>query len=307
MSVTPDLKQVQQVLKRLTPVQFSALCAELGIVEDALGGDRNEQLHALIDEQRGNPARLIRAIRHVWPEAFDAPPRRPRPQIRIQPGPVVGILALVAIVTVGAFVVVNALNSNNSASVIDFRSTVTPVVTQELLLARTATFTPTPTDTATPTPTHTPDLDATLTATYAPTSTPTRTPTRTPRPSPTGGRPTLTPSPTVTSTVAAVYGRVILKLPPSNSSVESGKSIQLQWFIPGNPDLRSNERFRLRIWQDQKIAFEYLSPDKWYTGGPPNGQIGTYQWSVAVVQMDENGNVIGVIGPESEQWTITWQ
>jgi hypothetical protein len=34
---------------------------------------------------------------------------------------------------------------------------------------------------------------------------------------------------------------------------------------------------------------------------------GTYNWSVVVAKVDDAGNVIGVISPESERWTITWQ
>ena len=100
----------------------------------------------------------------------------------------------------------------------------------------------------------------------------------------------------------------MLSKPPSNTSVDPGKPIQLRWFIPNIPDLKVDERFRLRYWQDSRVALEVLTANNWDDrGGAPNGQVGTYQWSVAVVRIDGNGNVIGVIGPESERWAVTWQ
>lgn len=301
------------MLKRMTPEQFSALCAELGLVEDTLGANRAEQLEALIDSQRGNPNRLVRAIRHVWPTAFDAPPPRARPQLKISfaVGPIIGGLLLLAIVAAGVLIVINATRAGDSGTIVDFRSTVTPVPTQGVLIGlRTATFTPTPTETPTRPPTSTPDYDATLTATYAPSATPTATATRTPRPTATGGRPT--PTPTLTAspapTVEQVYARVMLNRPPSNTVVPPAKSVQMRWFIPNVAELKTNERYRVRVWQGQRTAWETLTANNWYDwGGAPNGQAGEYQWSVAVVRIDDAGNALGVIGPESERWTITWQ
>lgn len=313
MSETPDVQKIQQTLKRLTPEQFSAVCAELGVIESDLGDDRNRQVLTLIDAQRGNLNRLVRAIKHVLPAGFDAPPIKPGRKFKFSPGamlgPLIGLIGLTAIIAVTALILITAINPPAGA-VVDFRPTLAPVVTHGLLLARTSTFTPMPTDTPTPTPTHTPDYDATLTATYAPTTTPTRTPTKTPRPTRTGGAPTPTATPTASAapSLAPVYGRVMLNKPPSNAVVEPGQAIQLRWFIPNSPELKPDERFRLRMWQDQKVAFEAISPNNWYDwGGAPNGQVGTYQWSAAVVKIDNGGNVIGVIGPESERWTITWQ
>ena len=313
MSESPDSRKIEQVLKRLTPEQFGAVCAELGVLEGELGDDRNRQVHTLIDAQRGNLNRLGRSIKHVLPTAFDAPPARARRQIKFSPGAalrqLLGLIGLAAIIGVTAIVLISAINPPTSA-VVDFRPTLAPVATQPLMLARTSTFTPTPTETPTRTPTSTPDYDATLTATYAPTATPTKTPTRTPRPTRTGGAPTATTTatPTAAPALALIYGRVMLSKPPSNTVVEPGKTVQLRWFIPNSPDLKSDERFRLRYWQASRVAFEVLTSNNWDDrGGAPNGQVGTYEWSAAVVKVDSGGSVIGVIGPESERWTITWQ
>lgn len=313
MSEVPDLRKIEQVLKRMTPEQFSALCAELGLIEETLGAHRKEQLEALIDSQRGNPNRLVRAIRHVWPSAFDAPPPKLKREIKVSiaAGPIVGGILLLTIVAVGVWIVISAVNANNSAAIVDFRSTVTPVPTQGVIIGlRTATFTPTPTATPTRTPTATPDYDATLTATYAPSATPTRTPTRTPRPTATGGRPTFTPTPTASPApvVEAVYARVLLIRPIANSTVEPAKTVQMRWVIPNVSELQPDERYRLRVWQDQRVMWETLTANNWHDwGGAPNGQPGAYEWSVAVVRVDGAGNVLGIIGPESERWAITWQ
>jgi hypothetical protein len=311
MPETSDAKQIQRTLKRLTPEQFSAVCAELGAIESELGADRDAQLHTLIEAQRGSLNRLVRAIKHVLPTAFDAPPIKPKRPIKFSPGailgPLIGLIGLAAIIAATAFILIMAINPP-TGPVVDFRPTLVPVVTHGLLLARTPTFTPTPTDTPTPTATSTPDYDATLTATYAPTPTPTRTPTKTPRPTRTGGAPTSTPTASPTPSLTAVYGRVISNRPPSNTVVQPGQAIQLRWFIPNSPDLKADERFRLRMWQDQKVVFEAISLNNWYDwGGAPNGQVGAYQWSAAVVKIDTGNNVIGVLAPESERRTITWQ
>lgn len=312
MSELPDSKKIEHVLKRLTPEQFSAVCAELGMIESELGDDRNRQLHTLIDARRSNLNRLVRAIKHVLPTVFDAPPIKPKREFKFSPGAIlgslIGLIGLVAIIAAAALILINAINPPTSA-VVDFRPTLAPVATQALLLARTSTFTPTPTDTPTRTPTNTPDYDATLTATYAPTATSTRTPTKTPKPTSTGKAPTATVMPTAIAapTLAPIYGRVMPIKPPSNTVVEPGKPIELRWFIPGVPELNPNERFRVRLYQDQRVVFERLSSNNWYNDGAPNGQVGTYQWSAAVVKVDNGGNMIGVIGPESERWTITWQ
>lgn len=313
MSESPDVKKIEQVLKRLPPEQFSAVCAELGVLEGELGDNRNVQVNTLIDAQRGNLNRLVRAIKHVVPTIFDPPPVKPKRQIKFSPGALlgqlIGLIGLVAIIAVTAIVLISAINPP-TAAVVDFRPTLAPVATQQLLLARTSTFTPTPTETFTPTPTNTPDYDATLTATYAPTATPTKTPTKTPKPTRTGGAPTATATSTATAapSLAPIYSQVRLSKPPSNTQVDPGKTVQLRWFIPVVSELKADERFRLRYWQNSRVALEILTSNNWDDrGGAPNGQIGDYQWSVAVVKVDSGGSVIGVIGPESERWTITWK
>ncbi len=307
MSEIPDHKKIDHVIRHMTPEQFSALCAELGLIEHELGGNRTEQAKAIIGSQTSSshPQRLVRTIRHVWPTAFDEPPPRPKRQIKIPVGPIVGGLALLSIFAVAVLILFTALNPSSGAP-LDYRPTIASIATQSLLLARTPTFTPMPTDTPTPTPTFTPNFDATLTATYAPTPTRTKTPTRTPRPTITGTR--ATPTPTAGATAAPIYPQVHLSKPPSNSTVDSRILIEQRWFIPGINELMPNERYRLRLWQNDRVVFEELTHDKWHDWfGGPNGQLGTYQWSVAVVSVDDNGNAIGVIGPESERWTITWK
>ena len=189
MSETPDLKKLEQALKAMTPEQFTAVCAELGLVEDLLGATRDEQIKTLL-AMSPNLGRVARTVRHVWPEAFEPPPVKAKREIKLPIGPVVGFLGLIAIIATGVWIVNSALNAN-STEVINYRVTSSPVPTQAMIIGlRTATFTPTPTETPTRTPTNTPDIPGTLTATYAPTATPTETPTQhTPHPRAPGGPP----------------------------------------------------------------------------------------------------------------------
>ena len=308
MSETPDLKKIEQTLKRMTPAQFSAVCAELGLVEDLLGKSRDEQVKTLLGLSSANLNRVARTIRHVWLEAFEPPPVKPHREFKLPIGPVLGFIALIAIIAAGIWIVRNAINAN-SAEIVDYRVTASPVPAQAVLIGlRTATFTPTPTRTFTPTPTDTPDIPGTLTATNAPTATPTRTPTRTPRATITGTRWTSTATPQPTPVVRIVYPAVILNKPASNTVVDSTKAFQMGWIVPGLTSLNADERYRLRIRQDQQVVLDRVTANNWWdSGGPPNGAPGTYNWSVVVVKVDAAGNVVGVISPESERWTITWQ
>jgi hypothetical protein len=310
MSETPDLKKIEQTIKRLTPEQFSALCAELGLVEDLLGKTRDEQIKTLLGISSSNLNRVVRAVKHVQPEAFEPPPVKPRREFKLPIGPVLGFLALLGIIAAGIWIVSGAINTN-SAEVVDYRVTASPVPTQAVLIGlRTATFTPTPSNTPTRTPTNTPDIPGTLTATYAPTATPTRTPTRTPRATITGTRVTWTstPTPQPTAAVRIVYPAPLLNKPASGTSVEPAKPIQMRWVVPGLSSLNPDERYRLRVRQDQQVVTERVTANNWWDwGGIPSGVPGTYNWSVVVVKVDETDNVIGVISSESERWTITWQ
>jgi len=310
MSETPDLKKIEQTIKHLTPEQFSALCAELGQVEDLLGNTRDEQIKTLLGLSSSNLNRVVRAVRHVQPEAFEPPPAKSRREFKLPIGPVFGFLALIGIIAAGVWIVSSAINAN-SAEIVDYRVTASPVPTQAVLIGlRTATFTPTPSNTPTRTPTNTPDIPGTLTATYAPTATPTRTPTRTPRATITGTRVTrtTTPTPQPSPVVRIVYPAVLLNKPASGTTLESSKTFQMGWIVPGLSGLNPDERYRLRVRQDQQVVFERVTANNWWDwGGAPNGAPGTYNWSVAVVKVDEAGEVVGVISPESERWTITWQ
>ncbi len=310
MSDTPDLKKIEQNLKRMTPEQFSALCAELGLVEDLLGKTRDEQIKTLLGLSSSNLNRVTRAVRHVWPEAFEPPPTKSRREFRLPIGQVVGTLGLIAIIAAGIWIVSSAINAN-STEIVDYRVTSSPIPTQAVLIGlRTATFTPTPTRTFTPTPTDTPDIPGTLTATYAPTATPTPTPTRTPRATITGTRVarTATPTPQPSPVVRVVYPAALLSKPASGTTVDSTKAFQMRWIVPGLVELNPDERYRLRLRQDQQVILERVTANNWWDwGGAPNGAPGTYNWSVAVVKVDDAGNVVGVISPDSERWTITWQ
>ncbi len=310
MSETPDLKKIEHALKRMTPEQFSAVCAELGLVEDLLGKTRDEKIKTLLGLSSSNLNRVVRAVRHVWPEAFEPPPTRLPREFKLPIGPALGLLALIGIVVAGIWIVNNALTAN-SGEIVDYRVTSSPVPTQVVLIGlRTATFTPTPTRTPTRTATNTPDIPGSLTATNAPTATPTRTPTRTPRATITGTRVTRTPSntPPPASAVRIVYPAVLLNRPASGTTIEASKAFQMRWIVPGLSNLNTDERYRLRLRQDQQVVLDHITTNNWWDwGGAPNGVPGTYNWSVTVVKIDEANNIIGVISPESERWTITWQ
>jgi hypothetical protein len=309
MSETPDLKKIEQVIKRMTPEQFSALCAELGLVEGTLGRSRAEQTRTLIS-LTNNLNHVARAVRHVWPEAFEPPPVRPRRELKLPIGPLLGVIGLIGIAAAGTWILASTLTAD-STEVVDYRVTASPVPTQAVIIGlRTPTYTPTPTHTPTRTPTYTPDIPGTLTATYAPTATPSRTPTRTPRATITGTRVTRTTTSTPPPTPVAriVYPVVILNKPASSTTVDSTKTFQMAWIVPGLSGLNSDERYRLRLRQDQQVVLDRLTANNWWDwGSAPNGVPGTYNWSVAVVKVDEAENVIGLISPESERWTITWQ
>ena len=310
MSDTPDLKKIEQTLRRMTPEQFSAVCAELGLVEDLLGKTRDEQVKTLLGLSSSNLNHVIRAVRRVWPEAFEPPPARPRRELKLPIGPAAGLIGLIAIIAAGIWIVSSALNAN-STEIVDYRVTSSPVPSQAVLIGlRTATFTPTPSNTPTRTPTNTPDIPGTLTATYAPSATPTRTPTRTLRATITGTRVTRTPTPTPqpSPAVRIVYPAALLNRPASGTTLDSALSFQMRWILPGLVELNPDERYRLRVRQDQQVVLDRVTANNWWDwGGAPDGVPGTYNWSVAVVKVDEAANVVGVISPESERWTITWQ
>ncbi len=82
----------------------------------------------------------------------------------------------------------------------------------------------------------------------------------------------------------------------------------MRWIVPGLSELNPDERYRLRLRQDQQVVADRLTANNWYDwSGVPNGTPGTYNWSVMIVKVDEAGNVIGAISPESERWNIIWQ
>jgi hypothetical protein len=101
---------------------------------------------------------------------------------------------------------------------------------------------------------------------------------------------------------------VKLDKPPSNSIEDPNKQFQMGWILPNSSGLISDERFRLRIWLNNRVVFETLTSNPWYDWfGAPNGQVGAYQWSVSVVRVDDQNKVLGPLSPDSELWNITWQ
>lgn len=306
MSELPEIKTIEQIVRRMSDAQFSELCSELGAIESLLGEEPNERRRTLLHVQitPDNIKHFVRTIRHVWPEAFDEPVAPPKREVKfkIEPGQIIGGAALLIIAAAAALMVISAINPPGAA-VTDFKVTPSIVPTQAFIVAQRSP-TPTPiTPSPTPAPTETPDVNATLTATYAPSSTPTRTPTRTPRPT---SPFTPTPASSPTPAVQIIYPRVELRKPASNSTVSASAKppVQLLWIAPGQ--LKSDERYWLRFRQSGSVVYAALTPNSWYDG-VPNGQLGTYQWSVAIVKVDAEGNVIGILGPESQQWTIKWQ
>jgi hypothetical protein len=107
---------------------------------------------------------------------------------------------------------------------------------------------------------------------------------------------TNTPPPTV----RIVYPAVLLNRPASGTTVESAKAFQMRWIVPGLNSLNTDERYRLRLRQDQQVVLDRITANNWWDwGGAPNGVSGTYNWSVVVVKIDEAENIVGV-WPESD-------
>ncbi len=306
MSELPEIKKIEQAIRKMTDAQFSELCSELGAIESLLGEEPNERRRTLLYVQTApdNLKHFVRTVRHVWPEAFDEPVTIPKREIKIkiEPGQIIGAIALLLIIGVAAIMVVSAINPP-SAPIAEFKVTPSIIPTQAFIINQRSP-TPTPiTPTPTPTPTSTPDVNATLTATYAPSPTETGTPTRTPRPT---SQFTATPTPSATPAVQTVYPQVQLRKPVNNTivSISVKPLAQLQWISPG--ELKPDERYWVRFRQNGSVAYAYFTSNNWFDG-VPNNQLGAYQWSVAIVRVDNNGNVLGILGPESEQWNITWQ
>lgn len=302
MSELPEIKKIVQAVRNMTPTQFSELCAELGMIETLLGDEPNERIKTLIGLQTApdNIKHFVRTIRHVWPAAFDEPVVQPKLEVKFEPGPLIGAIALLIIIAVAVIMIITAANPP-SAPLTEFKVTPPIVPTRAFIVAQRSP-TPTPvTPSPTPAPTTTPDVNATLTATYAPSPTPTGTPTRTPRPT---SATTNTPTPTPAVAVQAVYPRVILRKPANNSTITIKPPVQLQWLSPG--ELKPDERYIVRFRQNGSIVYSFYTSNNWFDG-VPNNQIGSYQWSVLIAKVNDAGNVIGIVGPESEQWTLTWQ
>lgn len=304
MSETPEIKKIEQAVRKMTDAQFSELCSELGAIESLLGEEPNERRRTLARGQTtpDNIKHFARTIRHVWPEAFDEPVVAPKREIKIKIewGQIAGAIALLTIVVAAVIMISSALNPP-AEPIAEFKATAVIIPTQAILVAQRSP-TPTPvTPSPTPAPTSTPDFDATLTATYAPSPTPTDTPTRTPKPT---SATTATPTALPTVAVQAIYPRVQLRKPANNSVITVKPPVQLQWVSPG--ELNPEERYSVRFRQNGSLVYTFFTSNNWFDG-VPNNQVGTYQWSVAIVKVDAAGNVVGIVGPESETWTVTWQ
>jgi hypothetical protein len=304
MSELPEIKKIEQAVRKMTDAQFSELCSELGAIEALLGEEPNERRKTLTRAEisSDNIKHFVRTIRHVWPEAFDEPVVAPKREIKIKIewGQIAGAIALLLIVIVAVIMFSSALNPS-AEPIAEFKVTPSIIPTQAIIVAQRSP-TPTPvTPSPTPAPTATPDVNATLTATYAPSPTPTSTPTRTPKPT---SATTATPTALPTIAVQAIYPRVQLRKPANNSVITLKPPVQLQWVAPG--ELAPDERYSVRFRQNGSTVYTFFTSNNWFDG-VPNNQVGSYQWSVTIVKVNDAGSVIGIVGPESETWTVTWQ
>ena len=64
--------------------------------------------------------------------------------------------------------------------------------------------------------------------------------------------------------------------------MDSTKAFQMRWIVPGLAELNPDERYRLRLRQDQQVVLDRVTANNWWDwGGAPNGAPGTYNWSVS--------------------------
>ncbi|MBN1888198.1 MAG: serine/threonine protein kinase [Thermoflexales bacterium] len=142
--------------------------------------------------------------------------------------------------------------------------------------------------TATASPTTRPT--ATTIATAA--ASPTRTATHPPGQSPTPGRNIVYPAP-------------ILVEPAGGAHFPGGNLVDFNWTF--NQALKNDERFRFQFWQEkQTVGQAYLTQDTWRHTTAPAG-VGTYEWSVDIVRVDQNDQPIQVLSQEGSRRQVIWQ
>jgi len=283
---TPTPREVERALKRLTTEQFAQVCSEIGILEVTLPGSTQAARAAeLVARTQGHPdfAVLVRTVGRIEPRAWRTAPRAGSISSLIY-----GVIAFVAILTIGGLVLVLILSGPEPAA------QVSPTATPTFAPSRT----PVPTFTLTPSPT--------LEPTHTPTPTLTSKPTRQPTPLVTSpASPTATPS--VTPLVSIVYPKVELQRPASNYRAYPSETVEFRWLLRGTT-IAPDERFLMLLYSvDGAIVDTYVTADPWrFYVVPPNAE-GTFTWTVTVVKINSANDVIGPISPESDAWAVRWQ
>jgi len=283
---TPTPKDVARALHRLTADQFTQVCSEIGYPEVTLpGSTQAAKATALVERTQGGPdfVVLVRAINRVDPNAWrSAPVRRPISSY------VYALIAFFGLLVVGGLVLVLVLSGTDSAA------EAAPTPTETLAPTRT----PVPTITHTPSPTLEPS--ATITPTF--TATPTR---AAPASVPTAG-----PTPTDTATppppVSIIYPVVEPQRPQSGTLAYPGATVEFRWILR-DFSIAADERYLMRLYASDNVVDNYLTSDPWRFYPVPLGATGDLTWTVTVVKVDEEGNIIGPLSPESDPWKISWQ
>ncbi len=161
---------------------------------------------------------------------------------------------------------------------------------------------------------------ATLTPSRVATQSP---PPATPSAAPTSGgvaptktiMPTVTPpptrsvtrAPTPTPTLAAtLYPSVYLDRPPDGEQLAGNDPVTFAWSW-GERSLKPDERYRFRFLRDgQLVGQPSIGSEHWRDhSGPPAG-LGSYEWCVDVVQVDQAGTVARVVG-QSACRRVAWR
>lgn len=291
-SSTPTPRNVERALVRLTADQFGFVCAEIGLLEITLPGNNQAQkAAALVQKTQGQPdfVSLVRAINRTNPDAW-----RARATRRSLSSGVISLIAFVAFLGLGGFVLFSVLSGSEPPPPPTDTATSTLPPTRTPVPTFTVTSSPTPIPSDTPTPT------ATETSTRAPvvaTETvviDTATPTETPIPAP---------------EVLIFYAQVEPQLPPSGYGANTAETVEFRWLLREGP-IAGDERYLMRIYaaDDGTLADTFLSSDTWrFAVGGPFNATGDFFWTVSVVRVDEENNVIAFLNEEGGAWNISWQ
>jgi hypothetical protein len=280
---TPTPKDVARALKRLTEEQFAQVCSETGILEITLpGASQAARADALVAMTQGHSdfVVLVRAINRIAPGAW-----RAAPALGALSSLAYGAIAFVVILGLGGLALMLIITGSPSATELP----------------------PTPTETLAPTRTPVPTFTYTPSSTPEPTAsgTPTATASRTPRPTDAHRSPTpthtLTPPP-----VSIVYPEIEPQAPQSGYKAYPGDTVEFRWILR-NVNLAADERYWMRIYLQTSVVDSYVTADPWRFYVVPPGAIGDFTWTVTVVKVDAQGNIIGPLSPESDPWAIGWK